>query len=355
MPLAARGAAFNPANRFERLFVDFAPDAEANALAAAERPALRTQFFKDHASSIITHNTSPDLGFAASLNPYRGCEHGCSYCYARPYHEFLGFSAGLDFESRIMVKESAPELLRAEMEKRSWKPELLALSGVTDPYQPAERRLGVTRRCLAVLAEFRQPVSIITKNHLVTRDLDLLAQLAAHDAVRVTLSITTLDETLAHAMEPRASTPLQRLDAIRLLRAAGIPAGVNIAPIIPGLNDHEIPRILEAAAEAGAVYAGWGMLRLPGTVKDVFLEWLERHFPDKMARVVSRVREVRGGALNDSTFGARFTGQGIFAEQIRGLFHAAARRLGLIEKIPTPSGAAFRRPGPEQLELAGLG
>jgi len=353
--LAARGAAFNPANRFERLYVDFGPEAEANARAASERPALRTQFFQDHASSIITRNTSPDLGFAASLNPYRGCEHGCAYCYARPYHEFLGFSAGLDFESRIMVKEGAPELLREELEKRSWKPELLALSGVTDPYQPVERRLEVTRRCLAVLAEFRQPVSIITKNHLVTRDIDLLTQLAAHDAVRVTLSITTLDETLSHAMEPRASLPSQRFDAIRRLRAAGIPAGVNIAPIVPGLNDHEIPRLLEAAAEVGASHAGWGMLRLPGVVKDVFLEWLERHFPDKQARVISRVRDVRGGALNDSTFGARLTGQGIFAEQIRGLFHAAARRLGLDQKFVPPSGAAFRRPGPEQLELAGLG
>ncbi len=353
-PLAARGASFNPANRFERLTVSFDDQVVNEATAASERPALRTHFFKDHASSVITRNSSPDVGFSASLNPYRGCEHGCSYCYARPYHEYLGFSAGLDFESRIMVKEDAPALLRSALEHRSWKPELLALSGVTDPYQPAERKLEVTRRCLEVLAEFRQPVSIITKNHLVVRDADLLAQLASHEAARVTLSITTLDETLAHAMEPRASPPRQRLEAIRRLRAAGVPAGVNIAPVIPGLNDHEIPRILDAAAEAGALFAGWGMLRLPGSVKDVFLEWLERHFPEKKARVIARVRDVRNGALNDSTFGARFTGEGIFAEQIRVLFRAAARRLDLDRPLAPLSGAAFRRPGPEQLEFSEL-
>lgn len=350
----ARGATFNPANRFERLMLTFDDAARGELLTASERPALRTQFFKDHASSIITRNTSPDVGFNASLNPYRGCEHGCAYCYARPYHEYLGFSAGLDFESRIMVKEDAPELLRAELERPTWKPEVLALSGVTDPYQPVERKLELTRRCLAVLAEFRQPVAIVTKNRLVARDADLLSRLASHQAARVTLSITTLDETLAHALEPRASPPRHRLEAIRLLRAAGVPVGVNVAPVIPGLNDHEIPRILDAAAEAGACTAGWMMLRLPFGVKDIFLEWLERHYPDKKARVIARIREVRGGALNDSTFGKRFTGDGIFAEQIGALFRAAARRLGLDRERPPLSGSGFRRPGPEQLELAGL-
>jgi DNA repair photolyase len=351
----ARGATFNPANRFERLAISF-DDAAVNEAGLTEPgPALRTQFFRDHASSLITRNTSPDLGFAASINPYRGCEHGCAYCYARPYHEYLGFSAGLDFESRIMVKEDAPELLRAELMRPSWRPEVLALSGVTDAYQPAERRLEITRRCLAVLAEFRQPVGIVTKNRLVVRDADLLGQLASVHAARVTLSITTLDETLAAALEPRAAPPRQRLEAIRLLRQAGIPAGVNIAPVIPGLNDHEIPRILEAAADVDASFAGWSMLRLPHGVKDVFLEWLDRHFPEKKSRVLARIREVRGGQLNDSTFGARMTGEGIFAEQIRALFRVAARRLGLDRDFPPLSGASFRRPGPEQLELSGLG
>lgn len=353
--IPARGATFNPANRFERLAITFDDAAVHEAGSVEPGPALRTQFFRDHASSVIMRNASPDLGFAASINPYRGCEHGCAYCYARPYHEYLGFSAGLDFESRIMVKEDAPELLRAELMRPSWRPEVLAMSGVTDAYQPAERRLEITRRCLAVLAEFRQPVGIVTKNRLVVRDVDLLAQLASVGAARVTLSITTLDETLAAALEPRAAPPRQRLEAIRLLRQAGVPAGVNIAPVIPGLNDHEIPSILEAAAAVDASFAGWGMLRLPHGVKDVFLEWLDRHFPEKKARVLARIREVRGGQLNDSSFGARMTGEGIFAEQIRALFRAAARRLGLDRAIAPLSGAAFRRPGPEQLKLAGLG
>jgi DNA repair photolyase len=254
----ARGAGSNPANRFDRISVEF-DAASSGALdenGNDARPALRTQFFRDSASTIIVRNTSPDVGFEASLNPYRGCEHGCSYCFARPYHEYLGFSAGLDFESRIMVKEDAPELLRAELSKKSWKPVTLAMSGVTDIYQPVERKLEVTRRCLAVLAEFRQPVGLITKNQLVTRDIDHLGELARHDATCVTLSMTTLDPELSRAMEPRASLPEQRLAAIRALRAAGIPAGVNVAPVIPGLNDHELPRILEAAAAAGACFAG---------------------------------------------------------------------------------------------------
>lgn len=352
----ARGAAANPANRFDRISVEFEPEAVVAEGPAGEdaRPALPTQFFKDHASSIITRNDSPDVGFDASLNPYRGCEHGCAYCYARPYHEYLGFSAGLDFESRIMVKEDAPELLRAALSSPRWQPITLAMSGVTDPYQPVERKLEVTRRCLAVLAELRQPVSIITKNTLVTRDIDLLAALARHDAVRVVLSVTTLDERLGRAMEPRASTPQQRLEAVRRLREAGIPAGVNIAPVIPGLNDHEIPRIVEAAAAAGASFAGWGMLRLPHGVKDIFLDWLDREFPGKKARVLSRIREVRGGRLNDSTWGQRMSGQGIFAEQIDALFRASARRHGLDQPRSHLSPAAFRRPGGEQLSLAGF-
>lgn len=322
--------------------------------AGEERRTLRTEFYVDRASSVITRNTSPDLGFDYTLNPYRGCEHGCAYCYARPYHEYLGFSAGVDFESKIMVKEDAPELLRAELSAPSWRPGVIALSGVTDCYQPIERKLELTRRFLAVLAEFRQPVSLITKNALVARDLDHLGVLARHRAVGVLLSMTTLDPELSRAMEPRASLPTQRLGAVRALVAAGIPAGVNIAPVIPGLNDHEIPAILDAAAAAGAKFAGWGMLRLPLGVKDVFLEWLDRHFPGKKNRVLARIREVRGGRLDRSAFGVRFTGEGIFAEQIRALFRAAARRHGLEPGMPVLSTEAFRRPGGGQLELAGF-
>ncbi len=359
--LKGRGAGDNPANRFERISIEFEEGAEAagapaedGAAACDDRPTLRTQFLRDHASSVITRNTSPDLGFDYTLNPYRGCEHGCAYCYARPYHEFLGFSAGLDFESKIMVKEDAPELLRAELSASSWQPGVLALSGVTDCYQPVERRLALTRRCLAVLAEFRQPVSLITKNALVVRDVDHLAELARHRAVGVLLSITTLDPDLSRVMEPRASLPAQRLGAVRALAAAGIPVGVNIAPVIPGLNDHEIPAILDAAAAAGAVHAGWGMLRLPLGVKDVFLDWLDRCFPGKKNRVLARIRDVRGGRLDNSAFGVRFTGEGIFAEQIRALFRAAARRHGLERGMPVLSAEAFRRPGGRQLELSGL-
>jgi DNA repair photolyase len=264
----------------------------------------------------------------------------------------LGFSAGLDFESRIMVKEDAPGLLFGELARASWHPVPIALSSVTDCYQPVERRLELTRRCLEVLAACRQPVSIITKNHLVTRDIDVMGELAAASAISVTLSITSLEPALARVLEPRASLPARRLAAVRMLAAAGIPVGVNVAPVIPGLNDHEIPNILQAAADAGAVYAGWGMLRLSHGVKAVFLEWLDTHFPGKKARILSRIRDVRGGRLNDSRFGLRMTGAGLFAEQIGLLFTTAARRLGLATKYPTPSAAAFRRPGPQQLVLA---
>lgn len=357
--LVGRGAAHNPPNRFERIAIDYAAVADtAGAGAPAgggdERPVLRTAFFDDHAVSVITRNTSPDIGFEFAVNPYRGCEHGCAYCYARPYHEYLGFSAGLDFESKIMVKHDAPELLRAELAAPAWTGAVIAMSGVTDCYQPVERRLGLTRRCLEVFAEFRQPVSLITKNALVVRDLDYLGELAAHGATAVVLSVTTLDPELSRAMEPRAALPAQRLDAVRALAAAGVPAGVNIAPVIPGLNDHEIPSIVAAAAEAGAAFAGWGMLRLPLGVKDVFLEWLDRQFPGKKNRVLARIRDVRAGQLDRSAFGVRMTGEGIFAEQIRALFRAAAKRHGLDRGVPALSSAAFRKPGGRQLELAGL-
>ncbi|MEZ5333012.1 MAG: PA0069 family radical SAM protein [Thermoanaerobaculia bacterium] len=340
--LRGRAAGGNPANRFERLVV------------ASEEPppeALPTLFLRDSSRSVIARNDSPDVGFDASLNPYRGCEHGCAYCYARPTHEYLGFSAGLDFETRILVKEDAPELLRRELDSPRWEPRLLALSGVTDPYQPIERRVEITRRCLRVLAEYRNPVGLITKNALVTRDSDLLSALTRYDAVSVAISITTLDQELARRLEPRASRPADRLRAIRHLAASGIPVGVSVAPVIPGLTDHEIPAILEAAAAAGARFASWVMLRLPGAVAELFTDWLERNEPDRRDKILSRVRTLRGGRLNDPRFGSRGRGEGPFAEQIRALFDASVRRAGIPQERPRLSVASFRRPGGVQLGL----
>lgn len=263
-----RGASDNPPNRFERLH--HAPDPDA---IDQEASAPATHFLRDDSKSIISYNDSPDVGFGASVNPYRGCEHGCIYCFARPTHEFLGFSAGLDFETRILVKEKAPELLRAELMSRRWEPQPLAMSGVTDPYQPIERRLGITRGCLAVLAEFGNPVVIITKNHLVTRDLDHLAALARHGACVVNVSITTLRPELARVLEPRASVPERRLAAIAALAEAGVPVRVLVAPVIPGLTDHELPAIVREAARAGARRAAFIPLRLPHALQDLFAGW----------------------------------------------------------------------------------
>ncbi|MGH7545805.1 MAG: PA0069 family radical SAM protein, partial [Gemmatimonadota bacterium] len=279
-----------------------------------------------------------------SLNPYRGCEHGCVYCYARPTHEYFGLSAGLDFETKIFVKEDAPELLRKELSSPRWEPQVIVMSGVTDPYQPIERRLAITRRCLEVLEEFRSPVAIITKNHLVTRDIDLLARLAECKAASVTLSITTLDSDLQRVLEPRTCTPARRLLAIRKLADAGVPASVNVAPVIPGLTDHEIPRILEAAVEAGASAAGFTMLRLPYAVKRLFETWLEQHVPDRKGKVLGRIRDVRGGRLNDPRFGSRMRGEGPYAEQIAKLFEVTCRRLGVDRRRVGLSTSAFRRP-----------
>src|SRR5437870_3066830 len=250
--IRGRGAAENPVNRFER--VAYERDVDWNE---PDDPAPKTQFYRDASASVITYNDSADVGFSASITPYRGCEHGCIYCYARPYHEYLGFSAGLDFETKIMVKENAPELLRRELSSPKWTPRVIALSGVTDCYQPVERKLKLTRRCLQVLAEFRNPAVVITKNHLVTRDLDVLLELARHNAAAVFISVTTLDMELRKVMEPRTSPPASRLSAIEMLSKAGVPAGVLVAPVIPGLTDHEMPSIIAAAVQAGAQFAGY--------------------------------------------------------------------------------------------------
>ncbi len=340
IPIHGRGASHNPANRFEILHLEPDPEDENDP----DRPPRRTLYFRDFTRTIIAHNDSPDVGFESSVNPYRGCEHGCIYCYARPTHEYLGFSAGLDFESRIMVKEDAPELLTAELCKPRWKPQTLVMSGVTDPYQPIERRLQITRGCLEVLARFRNPVAIITKNQLVTRDADLLGELASHQAAAVNFSVTSLDPKLQRVLEPRTSTPRARLEAIRQLRAAGVPVGVMVAPIIPGLTDHEVPAILQACAEAGAQFAGYTVVRLPYAVAPLFERWLEEHFPDRKEKVLGRIRHLRGGAkLNDPRFKSRMRGEGIFAEQIRDLFAAGCKRAGMGERVKL-SAADFRRP-----------
>ncbi len=341
-----RGAADNPANRFEEIHLERDADWDPE-----EDAAPATRFYRDRTRSIINYNDSPDIGFDASINPYRGCEHGCIYCYARPFHEYLGFSAGLDFETKIMVKEDAPALLRKELASPKWRPQVIALSGVTDCYQPIERKLKITRRCLEVLAAFLNPVAIVTKNHLVTRDSDLLGELARHDAAVVFVSVTTLDAALAQKMEPRTSLPQHRLAAIETLSRAGIPTGVFVAPVIPALNDHEIPAILAAAARAGARTAGYVPLRLPFGVGALFEEWLARHFPERKEKVLNQIRALRGGKLNDPNFGSRMRGEGIFAVQLEQLFAVSCRRASIADRQPTLSTAAFRRPAGNQLSL----
>jgi DNA repair photolyase len=349
--LHGRGTPAQPANRFDRLQVEVEADAHLDPMAddSGRDGQVPTEYFRDASKSIISTNDSPDVPFSASFNPYRGCEHGCIYCYARPTHEFLGLSAGLDFETRIFVKEDAPELLRAALSAPSWEPKVLAMSGVTDCYQPIERTLRLTRRCLEVLAEFRNPVGVVTKNALVARDVDVLAGLASDRCANVALSVTTLDETLRRALEPRTSTADLRLDAVARLNAAGVPAGVMIAPVIPGLNDHEIPAILARAAQAGARFAGYTMLRLPYAVKDLFDDWLARHVPDRRAHVLSRINDVRGGKVNDARFGSRMTGEGPHAELIATLFKTARARAGIPPSGPPLRVDAFRRKG--QLDL----
>ena len=343
--LPGRGTAANPPNRYEPIHVE--RDVDEDGL-----PPQQTFFYRDTSKSILAENESPDVGFRFSLNPYRGCEHGCIYCYARPSHEYLGFSAGLDFETRIMVKENAPELVRRTFVSPGWEPQVVALSGNTDCYQPVERRLGLTRRCLEVFVEFRNPVSAITKSALVARDADLYGELARHEAAQVFVSITSLDSELARRMEPRAATPERRLEAVETLARAGVPVGILVAPVIPGLNDEEIPRILAAAARAGARSAGWVLLRLPKPVDELFDRWLAERYPERRGRVLGRIRETRAGRLSDAKFGRRMRGQGPYAEQIGALFAVAARKHGLDAPLPPLSASAFRRPAAAGEQLA---
>ncbi|HSP16943.1 MAG TPA: PA0069 family radical SAM protein [Thermoanaerobaculia bacterium] len=340
--MKGRGASWNPQNRFEVL--EYIRDDEA----PVEDGAPRTIYLRDPARTIIATNDSPDVGFEASINPYRGCEHGCIYCFARPTHEYLGMSAGLDFETKILVKEDAPELLREELNAKSWEPKVIAISGVTDPFQPIERKLEITRRCLEVLAEFRNPVAIITKSHLVTRDIDHLRELARFNGARVFVSLTTLDPKLANIMEPRAATPELRLAAVEALASAGVPVGVMVAPIVPAITEHEMPAILVAAKKAGARWAGRVVLRLPWAVAPLFERWLDEHFPDRKEKVLNRVRHLRGGKLYDAKWDIRGRGEGIFADQIEQLFDVTCRRLGFNEDESDLSIEAFRKRLPQR-------
>ena len=343
-----RGALVNPVNRFEK--ISFERDEE---ISDEEYPSPKTVFYKDlrlqNRSSATT--TVLDIGFETSLNPYRGCEHGCVYCYARPTHEYFGLSSGSDFESIIFVKTEAPLLLRKELSSSKWKPQVIVMSGVTDCYQPFERKFQITRQCLEVLLDFQNPVGIITKNKLVTRDIDILKSMAQYHGVCVMVSITTLDPYVARVMEPRASTPSNRLKAIEELARAGIPVTVNVAPIIPGLTEQEIPSILKAAAQAGAQGAGYTIVRLPYAVKDIFERWLIEYFPERKDKVLNRIRELRDGMLYDSGWGTRMSGKGLFAEHIRDIFDMGYKRAQFSSRRIHLSSASFHNAEDKQIRL----
>ena len=347
-----RGALSNPEGRFDRMTIEAVDDGWFT-----EEPArsIATTIQPDRARRIISTNDSPDIPFDYSINPYRGCEHGCIYCYARPTHAYLGLSPGLDFETRLFYKPDAARLLEAELARPGYVCKPLMLGANTDPYQPIERTLGITRAILQVLARCRHPVSVVTKSTLVTRDLDLLTDLARDDLVAVMVSITTLDPDTKRALEPRTSSPQARLRTLRQLADAGVPAGVMVAPVIPGINDHELESILEAAAAAGAQCAQYVPLRLPHEVKDLFREWLAVHYPQRARHVMSLLRDMRGGRDNDPNFGSRMRGEGPFAELLRGRFRLACRKLGLDSNRRLAVNTELFRPPGRAAEQLGLG
>jgi len=316
-----------------------------------ELPPLRTTLTRDATRTVLARNTSPDIPFDRSINPYRGCEHGCIYCFARPTHAYLGLSPGLDFETKILFKPDAARLLTAELASPKYRCDVVAMGTNTDPYQPVERELKVTRQILRVLSDYNNPVGIVTKGHLITRDIDILADMARRNLAEVFVSLTTLDKGLARTMEPRASAPHRRLQAIRALNDAGIPTGVMTAPMIPGLNDHEMEALLEAAAEAGATRAGYTVLRLPLEIKDLFEEWLREHRPDRAERVLSLIRQMRGGALYQSGFGTRMKGEGPIAQLLSARFASAVKRLGLNRIRYRLDVLHFRVPEPARIAL----
>jgi DNA repair photolyase len=341
-----RGAVSNPTGRYEGAVRVATDDGWAHGTGpdADDLPPLRTHVARDASRTIISRNESPDIPFTQSINPYRGCEHGCVYCYARPTHAYLGLSPGLDFESRLFAKPDAAKLLEAELRKPGYRPMAIALGTNTDPYQPVEREHGITRAILETLRDFGHPFSIVTKSALVARDIDIIAPMAARRLAHVFVSLTTLDRELARAMEPRASSPARRLAAIRQLADAGVPVGVMTAPLIPALNDGEVEALLEAARDAGATSAGYTLLRLPLELKALFEEWLDAHAPLKKKHVLSLVRDIRGGALNVAEFGKRMTGEGPYAQMIAARFKAARRRLGLDRNDWSLDLAQFRPP-----------
>jgi DNA repair photolyase len=344
-PRKGRGAASNDTGRFEaekRVGFD-----DGWGLADAEPLPLTTTLSIDATRTIIARNESPDIGFDRSINPYRGCEHGCIYCYARPSHAYLGLSPGLDFESRLFYKPQAAALLAAELRKKGYACRPIALGSNTDPYQPVERRLGVTRSILEVLRDFRHPVTIVSKSALIRRDLDILSEMAKDRLAIVTISVTTLDRALARVMEPRAATPERRLETIAALADAGVPTGVLSAPMIPALNDREMEQILERARAAGATSAGYTLLRLPLELKALFREWLETHFPDKAAHVLSLVAQAHGGRLYDSAWSKRMTGAGPYADMLRVRFDRACRKLGFNQRTTDPLDVTRFRPPPQ--------
>lgn len=346
--MKGRGAGFNPPNRFEQL--QYQP-LELDVEYEGEHPPYRTQFFDDTSRTILAKNDSPDIAFTYSINPYRGCEHGCVYCYARPSHEYLGFSAGLDFETKIMVKRDAPRLLEEALCKKSWVPQTVTISGNTDCYQPVERLLRLTRSCLEVFLRFRNPAGIITKNALILRDADILEEMARLNIVHVLMSMITLDPDLARKLEPRTASPSMRLQAIRELSRRGIPVGLNLAPVIPGLTDQEIPALLKAAADNGATGAAFSPVRLPGAVEPLFTEWIRRTYPDRAEKVINRIKSIHEGKLNDARFGSRMTGTGEMARMMSDLFSLHATRYGLHENWRPLSTEHFRRPAGDQGEL----
>ena len=328
-PRKGRGAVTNLQGRYER---DERAAFDDGWLPASEddvTPPLKTHVFEERARSILTRNASPDIPFSVSLNPYRGCEHGCIYCFARPTHSYLGLSPGLDFESRIYAKVNAPELLRRELTKKSYVPEPIALGVNTDAYQPIERELRLTRRVIEVLHEHGHPFAAITKSSLIERDIDLLAPMAERGQVMAAVTITTLDADIARTLEPRAATPLRRLRTIRTLAQAGVPVGVSIAPVIPFVTEPDLERVLEACAQAGATSASYIVLRLPWEVAPLFKDWLAAHFPQRAERVMARVRDMRGGKDYDSSFALRMKGEGAWAELLKQRFEKAVKRLGL--------------------------
>lgn len=338
-----RGTALNPTNRFEETYIEEGEFVQ-HVPGEEEVHKPRSKFFIDPSKTILTQNNSPDVGFEYSVNPYRGCEHGCIYCFARPTHEYLGLSAGLDFETKILVKKNAPELLREKLQSNKWKGELINLSGITDCYQPVERNFKLTRQIIEVLSEFRNPFNILTKNALVTRDIDLIKPMAEMNAASVFISVTTLDPKVSEKMEPRTSHPVARLKAIEKLAENNIPVGVMVAPVIPGLTDHEMPSILKAISDAGAQFTGYVPLRLPYVLDDLFVNWLSEHFPDRKEKVLNRIKEIRGGKLNDGNFGSRMTGEGVYADNLKTMFELYSRKFGLNKKRLNLSSEHFRKP-----------